>query len=523
MLTILSVVILSLSGAAAEEEEFITQVGSTIPQTFDMTGAATYRLPIAVPPGRNKIAPNLALTYNSNVKNGYIGVGWSLDMGSIQRSTKHGVDYSGDDYVATANGSTTELVSRSGEWGSNYYGAKIEGAFIKYEYKGAAGWEVTARDGIKYFYGQTAASQQDNANGVFKWRLDRVEDPNGNYMTVSYIKNQGQIYLNRIDYTGNSGLAAANYVKFYYDTNRLDAPPLYTTNSEVVTSYRLRTIDVHGNGSRARAYALNYDTGASTWRSRLISVQQYGTDATIDGNGIVTGGTSLPAVTLASTSPGSGFGSESEWANNNNWGGAGWKGFADFNGDCKQDFWYVVAGTSQVMVRLCTGSSFATASLWSFTVNWYQAEWLGFADLNGDSMQDLWFVNPGTSRVMVRLSTGSEFAPEVEWANNNNWAGEGWRGFADFNSDNKQDLWFVNPGTSRVLVRLSTGSSFVPELEWANNNNWAGLVWIFRFYRQWQARLVVCKSRNITHRGKTIRPSPPGPFNNRFQRRGRHN
>ena len=52
------------------------------------SGAATTSIPIEVPPGRKGMAPNLSLNYNSNSSNGWIGVGWGLDMGGIQRNTK---------------------------------------------------------------------------------------------------------------------------------------------------------------------------------------------------------------------------------------------------------------------------------------------------------------------------------------------------------------------------------------------------------------------------------------------------
>jgi hypothetical protein len=61
-----------------------------IPEPSIFTGSATTSVPIVVPPGRGGIAPNLALVYNSAMRNGWIGVGWDLDMGSIQRSTKDG-------------------------------------------------------------------------------------------------------------------------------------------------------------------------------------------------------------------------------------------------------------------------------------------------------------------------------------------------------------------------------------------------------------------------------------------------
>ena len=66
---------------------------------------------------------------------------------------------------------------------------------------------------------------------------------------------------------------------------------MYTTNFLVVTAKRLKTIDVLANGNRVRAYALSYTTSESTARSLLSSVQQYGKDATLDGEGTVTGGT----------------------------------------------------------------------------------------------------------------------------------------------------------------------------------------------------------------------------------------
>jgi hypothetical protein len=61
------------------------------------TGTAATSIPIAVPPGRQGLQANISLNYNSGGQNGWLGVGWSLDMGAIQRSTKRGVNYSADD------------------------------------------------------------------------------------------------------------------------------------------------------------------------------------------------------------------------------------------------------------------------------------------------------------------------------------------------------------------------------------------------------------------------------------------
>lgn len=111
------------STTSGGEEEPSMVLLPTVPENYIFTGAAGYSIPIEVPPGRNGIEPDIALEYNSYIKNGWVGVGWSLDMGAIQRPTKHGVDYSTNDYVFVKNGSITELVHKS----DNDYGAKIEG------------------------------------------------------------------------------------------------------------------------------------------------------------------------------------------------------------------------------------------------------------------------------------------------------------------------------------------------------------------------------------------------------------
>ena len=175
----------------------------------EFSGSLAIKIPIEVPPGRLNMAPRLFLTYDNYHANGWIGVGWVLDMGAVRRSTKHGLDYDANDYVAAISGSSSDLVSRN-DWGAGYYGARTEGALSKYFLNATTGgWEVTTKDGTIYYYGTTSDSRQDFAGGtkIFKWCLDRVKDANGNYMTIAYTKSQGEIYLDRIDYAGNTNLS----------------------------------------------------------------------------------------------------------------------------------------------------------------------------------------------------------------------------------------------------------------------------------------------------------------------------
>ncbi len=416
------------------------------------TGAATAAIQIEVPPGRKGIQPSLTLQYNSNGENGWVGVGWDVPGSFIKRNTKYGVNYTANDFVHDS----AELIERP-DWGGNCFGRKIEGAFSKYYFNATTGgWEVTSKNGTKYYYGTTSASRQDNTYGVFKWMLDKVLDTNGNYMTISYWKDQGEIYLDRIDYTGSSNLSPTNYVKFYCET-RTDAPPLYTSNVAVKTAYRLKTIDVVANGSRVRAYKLNYTTSASTWQSILASIQQYGTDAALDASGTVTGGSALPPVGLDYSSMSSSI-SWGLWSNPVFGDVMSKIRVGDLNGDGKSDLYFFANNTN--IVGISTGTSFL----------WYDWGYSGFGDVgnlirigdfNGDGKSDPYFFANNTN--IVGISTGASV----------NWQQWGTNGFGDigsrirvgdFNGDGKSDLYF-RTGDNNDWVGLAdpTAISQVPD------------------------------------------------------------
>jgi RHS repeat-associated protein len=237
------------------------------PDSIANSGAARLSYPIAVPPGRKNMAPKLSLEYNSGGRNGIVGVGWSLPLGAIQRSTRYGLNYAGTAFEHDGE----ELAARP-DWGSGFYGAKREERFSKYQMVSASsGWVVTTRDGVRYFFGSQTGSRQESPLGVFQWCLDRVEDANGNYYRITYSKDQGQIYPAQIVYTGNGQLSPTHSIQLTY-TNRIDVVESYLTKTHVSTAKRLSTITTAANGAAARTYSLVYENGRSG-RSRLKQIK----------------------------------------------------------------------------------------------------------------------------------------------------------------------------------------------------------------------------------------------------------
>src|SRR3989338_4366981 len=171
-------------------------------QTDLFTGRAQTSVPIFVPPGRKNVQPNLSLSYSSSSGNGWLGMGWGLDMGSIQCDTKKGVPKydSTDKYIFSYQGVSSELVSV----GTNEYRAKDEALFLKFIYDSTNNkWTVTDKSGTAHTFGDSSSSRQASGSNTFKWALSKVKDTSGNYMTVSYTTDNGELYLSTIEYNGN--------------------------------------------------------------------------------------------------------------------------------------------------------------------------------------------------------------------------------------------------------------------------------------------------------------------------------
>lgn len=482
--------------------------GTITPDLF--TGSFSYPIPIEVPAGRGNMQPDLFVTYRSTNGNGWLGVGWQLELGSVERSTRSGVNYSGDDFIfKDANGASELVRNATGE-----YRAKIEGAFTRVRKLTAADgqpyFEATDKSGTRYLYGRTTASRQydaANASRTLKWALDRVEDPSGNYMRITYERRYSELYPYSIDYTGYSSIpsdqydyastdavAPTNYVRFYREL-RVDSPYMYVADFEVTPRYRLKTIDVVASGKRVRAYNLAYARSSVTLRSVLNALHQYGKDASVDANGNVTS-SSPPIITQAVTWP-------SQYSPSNAWTSSydydSWASqnlifpnyvsnnfdddntvtlrYPDVNGDGKKDA--CIRHDDGLQCMLSTGSGFSTSYEYDSRAtgqrifanfsgagedNWGTID---FPDLNGDGKADACWRHDAGVKCWISTGLGWSYVPGYDTTIFGNefflWSLQpplGWRSlsYPDVNADGNSDVCFQR--RTGIQCLLSTGTGF---------------------------------------------------------------
>jgi hypothetical protein len=252
-------------------------------QQVNPDGSFSYTYPLNIPPGVNGMRPNIALTYNSNSGNGFLGMGWSLSgLSVITRDSSYEIGFDGDDHYLLDG---QRLIPDDTETG-RYHTEHESFLRIKaYDLNTSTSyWVVTQKNGTKMYFGYDAASPEtdghidavEKGGKALLWALNRVEDVHGNYYTVEYAEDtvNGDYYQAKITWTKGNGLTVYNTVEFYYET-RNDSCNRYVP-SLMKIDRRLRWIIVKVDTSIERKYKLEYEETGSTVRSKLLWIQEYG-------------------------------------------------------------------------------------------------------------------------------------------------------------------------------------------------------------------------------------------------------
>ncbi|HRI58580.1 MAG TPA: FG-GAP-like repeat-containing protein [Saprospiraceae bacterium] len=259
----------------------------------NLAGAASYTIPLYMPPGTNGMEPTLSVAYNSMAGDGPMGIGWNIGgLSIISRMSK---DMYHDNKTSPVKFETADafaldgqrLLLFSGNYGTD--GAKYRTESESFsqitsmstEGNGPQWFKVEMKNGLTMEYGNTADARfmEEGASGtsVLLWRINKIYDAYGNYVLFKYKSDLRDSRIDEILYTGNSntGLTPYNRIKFFYD-NRTDVNTTYVNGSSIQTKYLLTSIHVRAENGIARTYEFTY--GKDQIDSYLQEITEYGAD-----------------------------------------------------------------------------------------------------------------------------------------------------------------------------------------------------------------------------------------------------
>lgn len=233
------------------------------------TGTGSYQIPLWFPKGPEGFQPSMSLIYTSGSGNGAFGMGWRLPLLEIRRRTDRGLPtYNDAQDTFLLDGQ--EIVPISG----SMYRLRIEGEFRRAARVGA-GWEVTDRSGRRFVVGVNSSARIEETTGAVTrtvaWLIESATDRNGNQVSYSYTRDQGQLYLDAISY-------GPYQIKFLYEA-RPDTIVDRRPGFPVATALRATSVEYllpSEAAPRFRSYALTYDECPFSKLSLLSSVTFHG-------------------------------------------------------------------------------------------------------------------------------------------------------------------------------------------------------------------------------------------------------
>ena len=216
----------------------------------------------------------------------WLGIGWTLEgHSSIERAAPgRGTPFfddardvfllDGEELLACPSGTASPGCASGGT-----HATRVENYLRIARDASANQWTITGRDGTAHVYHPIATwlgSASGNAQLIsnFRWLLVSVADTRGNRVDYDYrCEADAQCYPKSIRYNGT-------VVTFHLEARPTEDQNSYATGLSLAQAKsRIATVDITTGGERVRAYRLTYAQSPSTQLSRLVSVQQFGSDA----------------------------------------------------------------------------------------------------------------------------------------------------------------------------------------------------------------------------------------------------
>ena len=263
-------------------------VGALEGQASVSGGAANYRIPIALPPGRAGMQPSVSLNYSSRSGNGIAGLGWSLGVGSsihrcgqiaaVDGEMNLAVTYDADQDRLCLDGKRLMVVT--GQYGVDgaVYRTELD-TFVKVVQTGginSATSSFTAyhKNGRTTYYGDTSGSRHsaDGRTEIMSWAIAREQDQSDNSIIYEYANyGLGEHLLESIYYTGIDTTQGDRRVDFNYQTGtRSDRSFSFLAGGKTERTKLLESITTLYAGLPIRHYYLNYAVNESDTSERTI-------------------------------------------------------------------------------------------------------------------------------------------------------------------------------------------------------------------------------------------------------------
>lgn len=260
ILLILSVAITILSNAQTitptgnSNEVGVTQGNLSV----SLTGAASYTIPVVVPPGLNGVVPQVSLNYNSQGGNGLAGYGWNISglsfISRIPSTNFHDgisdpIDFDSYDRYAYDG---QRLILKSGTYGGvgsiyeteNFSNIKI----TKYELY----FVIEFPDGSIAHYGNSLDSRS-----ITTWAITYWQNPQGVRINYSYVLANNNLNISSIKYGSVGASQSLNEIAFVYK-DRIRVEQGYISEQNIMNTKILSSINVIGNNIGYRNYILEH-------------------------------------------------------------------------------------------------------------------------------------------------------------------------------------------------------------------------------------------------------------------------
>ncbi|HYN89797.1 MAG TPA: hypothetical protein VER55_14790, partial [Ardenticatenaceae bacterium] len=272
------------NAVVAQVSHFSTQTmsgdpGTIVPASINdfqvglYSGSASFALPLDLPPGAAGLAPRLQVRYDSSRVNqmydrysqaGWLGVGWGLNLGSIQWRDNP----DGGAYAINFNGLNGDLSLQD----DGFYHTRRE-SYARIQFVGTrtdhnqnSEWRVWSKEGTRYTFGGSSDARLWSCAGTEIWKLKKITDTAGNTITIDYQTNTedddvpdrcgpNESYPHYIRYSTNPGTTDAQTNEFtvefavserpfiradstrLYETMKLDSITLKNAASEIVRKW----------------------------------------------------------------------------------------------------------------------------------------------------------------------------------------------------------------------------------------------------------------------------------------------